>query len=756
MHFTQNPIGSDDQLDLQDNAISFDYAMNSPAALWQDRFGKQHKTVQQALKDVGFKPAGFDFVSGGTLGIGDRDKCVFYPTDGYWYSWNGKLPYVVPANSSPTPGGKKGWGVVTRDERVVTREALRRTYLEAGLNLVEGSFEAGGVLTNQNDVLLHESSGKAFSGPVGTVPAGTNPAGGGFVDRSIIISKTYDTVTDMISAGSQHVVGQKVQWSGYHTVADGGGNWGVVKAGTHVHDGGKIFTITPTLYIDADLGDKAVSVRMFGAVGDWTGGQTVPGSGTDDTPSIQNAFNYCISTATELHFPSGRYRTTSPLLIDRSFNREDPINGGMFGITLKGGGVASSQIVADHNDPCISYLGGLSAGLHSYFYIDGLGLLKGNYAKNAGSVGLKFDQIAFFQVQRFDIYGFEYGIDGVDVLSGTFMDGTIRGNEHGWRFKKGTRSHPNNISFRGVNTLNNRTTGGTLIKPAVFNYNGGSIESNGYTGILADPNSWGLYVESAGTEGSVGINMQGVYIENNNGKADVWILQTTNTVIHNFNGCSFLRFSDTRYVTSCILFNSINDSRISLGGCGFKDYTPYVSDPSRLWIGAGNAQVFDAGGNVFFDTTGGFVGLARAVFAPIASNHQLPFASLPAASKFRNAIQYCADGTGTNQPALAVSDGVKWWQIPLGQFAGSVSSSGVALALPHGWTCSRTGNGDYVITHNLNLPTNSYAVVAIPKGAIGTGHCTGWVLSGNSFTIYFANMAGVATDMDFSFMLSVI
>ena len=184
MHFTQNPIGSDDQLDLQDNAISFDYAMNSPAALWQDRFGKQHKTVQQALKDVGFKPAGFDFVSGGTLGIGDRDKCVFYPTDGYWYSWNGKLPYVVPANSSPTPGGKKGWGVVTRDERVVAREALRRTYKEVGLDLVEGSFEQGGVLVNSNDVLLQDRTGKVFSGPAGVVAAGTDPTAGGFVDVS--------------------------------------------------------------------------------------------------------------------------------------------------------------------------------------------------------------------------------------------------------------------------------------------------------------------------------------------------------------------------------------------------------------------------------------------------------------------------------------------------------------------------------------------------------------------------------------------
>lgn len=190
MHFTQNPIGSDDQLDLQDNAISFDYAMNSPAALWQDRFGKQHKTVQQALKDVGFKPAGFDFVSGGTLGLGDRDKCVFYPTDGYWYSWNGQLPYVVTANSSPTPGGKKGWGVVTRDERVLAREALRRTYLEAGYNLVEGSFEQGGVLLSKHDVLLHETSGLVY-GWVGLFPQeGKNIAVNSTPDSTGGVTKT--------------------------------------------------------------------------------------------------------------------------------------------------------------------------------------------------------------------------------------------------------------------------------------------------------------------------------------------------------------------------------------------------------------------------------------------------------------------------------------------------------------------------------------------------------------------------------------
>lgn len=65
-----------------------------------------------------------------------------------------------------------------------TREALRRSYAEAGYNLVDGSFETGGVLVNANDVLLQEATGKAFSGPAGTVAAGTNPASGGFVDKS--------------------------------------------------------------------------------------------------------------------------------------------------------------------------------------------------------------------------------------------------------------------------------------------------------------------------------------------------------------------------------------------------------------------------------------------------------------------------------------------------------------------------------------------------------------------------------------------
>lgn len=87
-------------------------------------------------------------------------------------------------------------------------EALRRSYAEAGYNLVDGSFEAGGTLVNANDVLLQERTGKAFSGSAGPVAAGTNPASGGFVDKSggllrheldVFIS-TFETMQDLLES----------------------------------------------------------------------------------------------------------------------------------------------------------------------------------------------------------------------------------------------------------------------------------------------------------------------------------------------------------------------------------------------------------------------------------------------------------------------------------------------------------------------------------------------------------------------------
>ena len=196
---TGNALSSLSEEDFYDNCLSLDQAMNSTEPTWRDRFNVEKPTIDAALKSAGFMPAAFDFVTGGTLQPGDRNKAVYNPApngDNNWYRWNGVFPKEIAANSQPNPKDENNWVPVLIKTGVVEREALRRTYQEAGYNLVEGSFEQGGVLVKANDVLLQERTGKAFSGPAGTVAAGTNPSSGGFVDKS------GELLTDSLTAFS--------------------------------------------------------------------------------------------------------------------------------------------------------------------------------------------------------------------------------------------------------------------------------------------------------------------------------------------------------------------------------------------------------------------------------------------------------------------------------------------------------------------------------------------------------------------------
>ena len=134
------------------------------------------------------KLLGYDLVKGsfeeGAL-LSKSTDVVLYKHTGVVYKWKGVFPTQIAANSSPTGTGISNWEeVVVPVMEASVREALRRSYAEAGYNLVDGSFEVGGTLVNANDVLLRERTGKVFSGPAGTVAARTNPASGGFVDKS--------------------------------------------------------------------------------------------------------------------------------------------------------------------------------------------------------------------------------------------------------------------------------------------------------------------------------------------------------------------------------------------------------------------------------------------------------------------------------------------------------------------------------------------------------------------------------------------
>lgn len=64
--------------------------------------GQVQKTLPAILRDSGFQPASFDFTAGGTLTASDRNKAVYYPANGNYYSWSGSLPKTVAPGTDPT------------------------------------------------------------------------------------------------------------------------------------------------------------------------------------------------------------------------------------------------------------------------------------------------------------------------------------------------------------------------------------------------------------------------------------------------------------------------------------------------------------------------------------------------------------------------------------------------------------------------------------------------------------------------------
>ena len=76
------------------SGADIDYAINQAT-------GQTQKTLPAILRDLGFNPASFDFSTGGTLGVNDRDKVVYDPVSYTWFSWAGVLPKVIPAGTNP-------------------------------------------------------------------------------------------------------------------------------------------------------------------------------------------------------------------------------------------------------------------------------------------------------------------------------------------------------------------------------------------------------------------------------------------------------------------------------------------------------------------------------------------------------------------------------------------------------------------------------------------------------------------------------
>lgn len=122
-----------------------DYATNQVT-------GQTQKTLPAVLRDAGFSPVSWDFSTGGTLTVNDRDKVVYDPVSRTWYSYAGTLPVTVPAGFNPV--GNADWKPQTDPD---LRNDLASSDVGKGVDLVNGAAKQ-----TQVDVLQVRSDSFAY------------------------------------------------------------------------------------------------------------------------------------------------------------------------------------------------------------------------------------------------------------------------------------------------------------------------------------------------------------------------------------------------------------------------------------------------------------------------------------------------------------------------------------------------------------------------------------------------------------------
>lgn len=160
-------------------------------------------------------------------------------------------------------------------QKLQDRSLLKRQCAEAGLTLVDGSFEEGASVNLKSEVVWQQATGKVFAwfqDAVKTVAAGSTPETTGGISAGAWVDRTDLTLRSDLASES------------------GSGLVGYQPAGT----GAVATTVQSKLR-------ESVSVKDFGAVGDGV---------TDDTAAIQAALNASAAASQRLVITNGSFSIT--------------------------------------------------------------------------------------------------------------------------------------------------------------------------------------------------------------------------------------------------------------------------------------------------------------------------------------------------------------------------------------------------------------------------------------------------------------
>ena len=319
-----------------------------------------------------------------------------------------------------------------------------------------------------------------------------------------------------------------------------------------------------------------VSVKDFGAKGDGT---------TDDTSAIQAAINLACTYGGDVYLPAGTYKISAALVFTMNSVTIDPIKRP----SMSGDGMGATSIYQTANANGIEIIGydpqPAGYGLFQNFTLYG-------YQKNKLGIALK--DIAFVTISNVYLAGWSTGLYGANVLSSTFNDLVIRFNDGGFYFEPnaafGFVSEPNAITMSNCTVGNNDSYGGKVIGAGAFNYNGGSIEANGFGTDLSSA-KWGLALVDVGgkiaQQSASGFNITGVYFEGNGGQAQFQVQQTVSRPGINgvLSGCSFTVVGTSYpqqqiYLAASLSSYAFPITMEAVGFAGLSGYTPSGTRPT--------------------------------------------------------------------------------------------------------------------------------------------------------------------------------
>ena len=434
--------------------------------------------------------------------------------------------------------------------------------------------------------------------------------------------------------------------NGTTTVTSATAGFTAADVGKVLYLGGPIASIATTIVSVTNAATIVIGVTAPAA----TGVRLIWGH--NDTAAWQAALDFAETTGAQLRAPLGRSMINAPIIYDTVSQTQDPTEGRQSALQIIGHGSAASLLQSVHADALLDLR--FAAGSFTGLKIEGVGLH--GPLRRPSSIGILIDNCGYFALRDCDIAYFDYGISGTDILLGEIESGAIRLNERGWYFAYGDFSRPNAITFNNVAMQTNYTCAGIAEQCHSLIISGGSIEGNGIGKSLASVDACGVLVRNCGNEGAVGLELRGVYIEGNNGVADVYIVQTTNEAQHNISA-SFVRFKTNQYTTYNVYFDkdaARTKSFVAVADSAFKGLGTYVESAGRPYLGGSTPASFsDGGGNSFSDPVAKNNALWTPAFMP-----RYTLAQVPAASAW--AGQFCLIEDAGGGPRLVQSDGTRW------------------------------------------------------------------------------------------------